>query len=321
MRIVVAGGTGFIGQAVLEKCLERYGGELELTLITRRKEGAELFPPWLRPVVWDVSEAPPHPSILDNTDAVINLVGASVWQRWTAKVKQLIRDSRILSTRHLVEAMRQTVHPPKVLVNASATGYYGDRGDEELSEESPPGKGFLAEVCQLWEEEAKRATELGVRVVYVRLGVVLGHDGGALEKMLSSFEWGVSGRLGSGRQWMAWVHRTDAANLFLHAITNEQVIGAMNAVSPNLVTNREFARTLAKAVGKPALLAVPAFLLKLIFGEAASILLDSQKVLPKVALATGYRFEHPELKEALRHLLYWRREWLKRQAVTEGAPA
>lgn len=308
MRIVIVGGTGFIGQAVLGQCREQFGRELDLTLLTRRREGTELLPSWLRPVIWDVSETPPPPNLLDGVDAAINLAGETVAQRWTPAAKQRIRDSRVLTTRNLVEAMRQTAHPPKVLVNASAVGYYGDRGDEELTEESPPGKGFLAEVCQLWEEEAQKATELGVRVVCARFGVVLGVGGGMLERILPFFEWGLGGWLGSGRQWMSWVHRTDAAKLVLHAITNEQVRGPMNVTSPNPVTNRGLTHTLAKVVGKPAIFPVPVFALRLQYGEMASVLMDSQRVLPKVALATGYQFDHPQLEEALRHILHFRRQ-------------
>jgi hypothetical protein len=254
-------------------------------------------------------DAPLPPQLLDGVDAVINLAGETVAQRWTPAAKQRIRDSRVLTTRHLVEAMRQTAKPPKVLVNASATGYYGDRGDEELTEESPPGQGFLAEVCQLWEEEALRATELGVRVVCARFGVVLGVGGGALQRLLPFFEWGVGGRLGNGQQWMAWVHRQDAARLVLHAVTNETVRGAMNAVAPNPVRNREFTRLLAKVVGKPALFPVPVFALRLLYGEMADILLHSQRVLPKVALATGFTFDYPDLEIAIRHLLRWHRQF------------
>jgi len=160
MRVVVVGGTGFIGKAVLKGLLFTFGSDLRVTVVTRRKEGAELFPAWQRPFVWDVGESPPPPSLVDGVDVVINLAGETVAQRWTQAAKRRIRDSRVLTTRNLVESFRQTAQPPKVLVNASATGYYGDRGDEELTEESPPGSGFLAEVCQLWEEEAMRAAEL-----------------------------------------------------------------------------------------------------------------------------------------------------------------
>ncbi len=311
MRMVVVGGTGFIGRAVLSECRARWGQELKVTVVTRRKEGAELFPAWQRPFVWNVEESVPPPSLLENADVVINLAGERVAQRWTAAVKQRIRDSRILTTRNLVEAMRQTAHPPKVLINASATGYYGDRGDEELTEASPPGEGFLAEVCRLWEEEALRASELGVRVVCARFGIVLGPNGGALERLLPVFEWGLGARWGSGHQWVPWVHLSDAARLVLHAITHEQIRGAMNVVAPNPVTNREFVRALARAVGKPAFLAtllrVPSFVLRLQLGEGASVLTASQRVIPSVALATGYTFLEPTVERALREVVHRRR--------------
>jgi len=311
MRIVVIGGTGFIGQAVLRECLLTWGRELQATVVTRRREGAELFPAWQRPFVWDVGESPPPPSLFDGVDAVVNLAGETVAQRWTQAAKQRIRDSRILTTRNLVESLRQAAHPPKVLVNASAIGYYGDRGDEELTEDSPPGKGFLAEVCQLWEEEAMKASEFGVRVVCARFGIVLGAGGGVAERMMPLFEWGLGAKIGNGRQWMSWVHVTDAAGMVLHAITNEQIKGAMNVVSPNPVRNREFTAALARAVGKPAFLAttlsIPTFILRMQLGEGASVLTASQKVLPKVAEATGYKFAFTNLEEALREVFHRRR--------------
>lgn len=308
MRIVLIGGTGFIGRAVMARCLEELN-DLDLVVVTRRQQEADQMPPWVRPVLWDLMDAPLPPQFLDGVDAVINLAGETVAQRWTPAAKQRIRDSRVLTTRHLVEAMRQTPKPPKVLINASATGYYGDRGDEELTEESPPGQGFLAEVCQLWEEEAQQATELGVRVVCCRFGVVLGVGGGALERLLPFFEWGIGGRLGNGQQWMSWVHRQDAARLVLHAVKNDAVRGPMNAVAPEPIRNRDFTRILAKVVGKPALFPVPVFGLRLLYGEMADVLLHSQRVLPKVALATGFTFAYPNLEIALRHLLRWRHQY------------
>ncbi len=308
MRLVIIGGTGFIGKAILFECRVRWGEDLKVTVVTRRKEGAELFPAWQRPFVWDVEESVPNPKLFESADAVINLAGERVAQRWTAAVKQRIRDSRVLTTRNLVEALRQTAQPPKVLINASATGYYGDRGDEELTEDSPPGQGFLAEVCQLWEEEALKATELGIRVVCARFGVVLGAGGGAMERLLPVFEWGLGAKVGNGRQWLPWVHIDDTVGLVLHALENEQIRGAMNVVAPNPATNREFTRALAKAVGKPAflatLLSVPSFFLRLQLGEGATILTASQRVLPKVALETGYKFLQPNLERAVGEVVH-----------------
>ncbi len=310
MRMVVIGGRGFIGRAVLEQCLSTWEEELQVTVVTRRKKGAELLPAWQRPFIWNVEESPPPPSLLEGADAVINLAGETVAQRWTPAAKQRIRDSRILTTRNLVEAIHQTAHPPKVLVNASAVGYYGDRGDEELTEDSPPGQGFLAEVCRLWEEEALRAREWGVRVVCARFGIVLGVGGGVMEQLLPVFEWGLGAKIGSGRHWLSWVHIADAAGLVLHAVTNEQVRGPMNVVAPNPVTNREFTRLLARAVGKPAflatLLSVPPLLLRLQLGEGATVLTASQRVFPKVALETGYNFAFPQLEKALKEVVYRR---------------
>ncbi|MCS7263663.1 MAG: TIGR01777 family oxidoreductase [Armatimonadetes bacterium] len=320
MRIVVVGGRGFLGQAILRSCFNTWGRELQATVVTRRRERAELLPVWQRPFVWDVSESVPPPSLVNGADAVINLAGESVVQRWTQAAKQRIRDSRVLATRNLVESFRQAAQPPKILINASATGYYGDRGDEELTEESPPGQGFLSEICQLWEEEAMRASELGVRVVCARFGIVLGAGGGFVERVMPIFEWGLGAKIGSGKQWISWVHISDAAGMVLHAIKKEQMKGAMNVVAPNPVTNKEFTRTLAMAVGKPAflatLLSVPPFIFRLQLGEGASILTASQKVLPKLALSTGYTFAFPELELALREVYFQRRAMEKALATT-----
>jgi uncharacterized protein (TIGR01777 family) len=212
-------------------------------------------------------------------------------------------DSRRLGTKHLVEALSHLPVKPKVLVSASASGYYGDRGEETLVESSYPGMGFLPDVCIEWEKQAWGAAKLGIRAVMIRIGMVLGEDGGALARMLPPFRMGVGGRLGSGQQWMSWIHVDDLVSLFLFAIEQSGVSGAVNGVAPEPVRNAEFTRELAAAVHSSANLPVPGFALKLLFGEMAEILLASQRIVPKAAQDAGFRFGHPELREALLNLL------------------
>ncbi len=238
---------------------------------------------------------------LDGCDAVVHLAGEPVAQRWSNAVKQRIRDSRTLGTRKLVEALGSE-RRPRILVNASAAGYYGDRGDEVLTESSTPGQGFLSEVCLEWEREAMAARERGVRVAIVRIGLVLGPGGGALKKMVTPFRFGLGGRLGTGRQWMPWVHLDDLCALFETAISTP-VEGPFNGTAPNPVTNADFTRALAATLHRPALVPVPRVAIDLLFGEMSQILFASQRVLPRAAEAAGFRFRHPEVVPALKAVL------------------
>jgi uncharacterized protein (TIGR01777 family) len=234
--------------------------------------------------------------VLPACDAVVNLAGEPVSQRWTAAVKEKIRSSRIDGTRKLVEAMRK--NPPKVLVSASAVGYYGSRGDEVLTESSSPGQDFLGKLAVDWEREALRAEEFGVRVVLLRIGIVLGRDGGALGKMLPIFKMGLGGPIGDGRQWMPWIAIEDLVRMIHFAIEND-VRGAMNGSAPNPVTNREFTKALAKAVHRPALFPVPKIALKILYGEMAQILWSSQRAVPEAAVANGFKFDYESVDDAL----------------------
>jgi uncharacterized protein (TIGR01777 family) len=233
-------------------------------------------------------------------EAVFHLAGEPVAQgRWTAAKKQRIRESRVLGTRNLVATIGNMLPRPRVLICASATGYYGDRGDELLEETSGSGQGFLAEVCRAWEAEALEAEKHGVRVVLARLGVVLAPRGGALERMLLPFRLGLGGKLGNGQQWMSWIHVDDAVGLLLHAAERKDLRGPLNVVSPTPVTNQDFTRRLAGALGRPALLAVPRLALNLALGEVSDVLLESQRVVPRVAQRAGYAFSYPDLESAL----------------------
>ena len=240
------------------------------------------------------------PRPLEVSDAVIHLAGEPVAQRWTPEAKRRIRESRVEGTRRLIAALPA---PPRVFICSSAVGFYGSRGDEVLTEASPPGTGFLAEVCTAWEGAADQASALGMRVVKLRTGMVLGGQGGALDRMLPAFRMGVGGRLGSGRQWMPWIQLDDHLDLVEFALAQAGVSGPLNAVAPNPVTNREFTATLARALHRPAFLPAPAFALRAMFGEMASVLLASQRVIPRAALDAGFEFRHPELGPALQDIL------------------
>jgi uncharacterized protein (TIGR01777 family) len=243
-------------------------------------------------------------SALEGIDAVVHLAGENIAARWTATQKAKIRDSRVRGTQLLCETLARLSSPPQVLVSASAIGYYGDRGEEILTEESPPGRGFLPEVCRAWEAATEAAKQRGMRVVILRLGMVLSAAGGALAKMLPPFRLGLGGMVGSGRQYMSWIALDDVVGTIQHAIVTDALQGPTNAVAPQAVTNQEFTRTLGKALGRPTLLPLPAFAARLMFGEMADeLLLASTRVQPTKLLGSGYRFRYPELEDALRHVL------------------
>ena len=235
-------------------------------------------------------------------DALVHLAGEPVSQRWTEAAKKRISDSRVEGTRRLVAALSTQSERPRVLVCASAVGYYGSRGDQILTEVSAPASDFLARVVVEWEEAAQQAESLGIRVVRLRFGMVLG-PGGALAKLLPLFRFGVGGKLGSGHQWMSWIHIDDAVNLILFVLNFAAIRGAVNATAPQPVTNEEFTERLAIALHRPAILPVPAFALKLALGEMSEMVLASQRVLPTVAKSAGFRFQYPDLRAALENLL------------------
>ena len=297
MKCVVSGGTGFIGRRIVDLLLRNghYVG------VWSRKPGLEKRVA-VQSFSWDPSHSEPPLESVNGMDAVIHLAGESVAQRWTTEVKRRIHDSRVLGTKRLVDAISRVQHKPGVLVSASAIGYYGNRGDEILTERSAPGTGFLSDLCQSWEREANRAIDLGLRVINLRIGFVLGKDGGAMPQILPAFRAFAGGRLGSGKQWMPWIHVHDVARIFVHAVDND-ISGVWNVAAPSPVRNLDFTRELAKAIHRPALIAVPLPVLKIRFGELADHMLDSARVIPEAALKTGFRFEYPDVSSALRQLL------------------
>jgi uncharacterized protein (TIGR01777 family) len=297
MKITLTGGSGFIGRRLM-KTLAAGGHTVH---ILSRHAGTNL-PPGVKLSVWDALKGEPPADALDGADAVINLAGEPVAQKWNAAAKQKIRDSRIVGTQRLIQGLSTISHRPAALISASAIGIYGSRGDEVLTETSPPGTGFLSEVCQEWEKEADMAESLGMRVAKIRIGIALDKNGGALAKMLPAFRNFVGGRLASGKQWMSWIHLQDLGALFKYAVENP-VRGVLNGTAPNPVTNAEFTEKLAVTLHRPAMFPVPAMALKVIFGEMSEVLVEGQRVLPKAAQAAGFQFQYPELGPALANLL------------------
>ena len=292
MTIAITGASGLIGR----RLMKALGANHTIKALSRHA-GANM-PPGVQLYVWDAVKGVPPELSLEGIDAVVHLAGEPIAQRWTEETKQKIRDSRATGTRHLVQALSTMSRRPSVLVCSSAIGYYGSRGDEVLTEMSAPGSGFMAEVCVAWEREADLAESLGIRLVKLRTGVVLAGHGGALAKMLPPFKAGMGGKLGHGDQWMSWVHIDDLVGIVQMAIENS-LSGPVNGTAPNPVTNADFTKALGHALSRPAVVPMPAFTLKFMFGEMADVMLASQRVLPKAAEAAGYKFRYPELAPAL----------------------
>lgn len=318
MRIAITGATGFIGRRLVCRLLQ--DGD-ELVALTRDAERARAALPVRCAVAsWDPEHGVVASDGLRGVDAVVHLAGESVaGGRWTAMRKQAIHDSRVVGTRTLVAALRALTpqQRPTVLVGASAIGIYGDRGDAELDEGAGRGEGFLADVCAEWEAETRAAGDLGMRTAIVRIGIVLGREGGALRSMLPPFRLGGGGRLGDGRQWMSWIHVDDLVELLTTALRNRGASGVLNGVAPCPVTNAEFTRTLAHALGRPAIVPMPAAALRLALGEMSAILLASQRVVPRAARDIGFTFRCRELAPALADLC---RDHLERLDMEQWVP-
>jgi len=301
MKIVIAGGTGFLGRPLAEALAD---AKNYVTLLTRGTAGVSPTPR-VRLVQWTPDgQSGAWLAEIDGADAVINLAGEPIAaKRWSEEQKQRILDSRVRATRRLVEAIAAAATPPPIFISGSAVGYYGPLGHEFVTEETPPGSDFLARVCVKWEAEAERASSKRTRVVCLRTGLVLAKDGGALAKMLPPFKLGVGGPVGSGRQYWPWIHRRDWVDLVRWAIVTPTVSGPINATSPNPATSAEFAQSLGHALYRPAFLPTPAFALRFMLGEMAdALLLSGQRAVPTKAQALWFTFHHPNLDEALRSL-------------------
>jgi uncharacterized protein len=304
MRVTVTGASGLIGSALVA---ELHGQGAEVTVLsrdpTRARESLGV-----EAIRWDPLAEPAPVAALAGRDAIVHLAGENIAQRWSAPVKRAIRESRVTGTRNLLAGLEAAGREgdgqrPGTLISGSAVGYYGPRGEEPLDEDSPPGSDFLAEICIAWEHEAARASELGVRVVLVRTGVVLDREGGALAKMLPPFRLGVGGPVAGGQQYISWIHREDLVGMICAALQDERWSGPVNGTAPEPVTNRELSHALGRALHRPSLLPVPGFALGLLYGEMAEIVTTGARVMPAKPLVLGYDFRHPELDEALRSAL------------------
>ena len=296
MRLVVTGATGFIGTVLCARLLQQ--GHT-LTLFTRGSP-RDVGTAAKRWVQWTPGALGEWGAALDGVDGVIHLAGEPIAaKRWTPTQRRRIEKSRVEGTNSLVQAIAKAKAKPTFLISASAVGYYGPRGDELITEDSSPGDDFLSAVCRAWEEEAKKAERLGLRVVRLRTGVVLGSGGGALTKMAQPFKFFVGGPLGSGRQWMSWIQLEDHVRLILQLIDNAQANGPVNATAPNPVRNKEFCQTLGKVLRRPCWAPVPGFALRLALGEMAEMLLTGQRVMPAAAQKLGFQFRYPNLEKAL----------------------
>ncbi|MGA7991255.1 MAG: TIGR01777 family oxidoreductase [Thermoanaerobaculia bacterium] len=299
MRVIVAGGTGFIGPKLCERLVARGHDVVALTRDASRSR--DHVHPKVRVASW--AEGAAWEGFVDGAGALVNLAGETIAQRWTASAKDRIATSRLQAAARLRAAVDKAAQKPGVLVNASAVGFYGPHGDEILAEDAPAGNDFLARLCVDWEAAARSLEPLGLRVVMLRTGIVLGAGGGALAKMLPPFKAFAGGPLGTGKQWMSWIHEGDLVELFVFAIENPAVSGPLNATAPNPVTMRDFATALGRALHRPSFAKAPAVAIRLALGEMATVVLDGQRVVPKKALDLGFTFRFTDVLAALRDVV------------------
>jgi uncharacterized protein (TIGR01777 family) len=296
VRILISGASGLIGRALAERL--RSAGDSVQTLVRRNQEQSE------GEIAWDPDAGVLDSSRLDGVDAVVHLAGKPIASRWTEDTKKAIRDSRVRGTKLLAEVVARLPQKPNVFISASAIGFYGPRGDESLDETSTPGRGFLADLCQEWEEAAAPARDAGIRTVKLRTGLVLSRAGGMLARVLPHFKMGAGGVVGTGRQWLSWISLADATAAIQHAIATAELSGPVNLTAPQPVPNLEFSRTLGRLLGRPTLVPLPAFAVKMLFGEMGDeLLLAGQRVLPNKLLASGFQFAHSDLVSALQWAL------------------
>lgn len=298
MKIFITGGVGFVGRHLSEFLLRRGHS---VTAVGRSERQKMIEHEKFHYISADTTMTGEWQAELAGADAVINLAGKNIFGRWSDNTKALIYDSRILTTRNLVSALPENKHI--TLVSTSAIGYYGDRGDDILAEDEPDGEDFLAGVSRDWEAEALKATEKGARVVIARFGVVLGKNGGAMAKMLPAFRYGMGGPLGNGLQWFSWIHVDDILSGFMFILENKDISGPVNFCAPNPVRNRDLAKVMGQVLKRPAVMPVPAFMIRLVFGEFGDVFLCSQRAVPQKLTAHGFSFRYPEIADAIKNIV------------------
>lgn len=301
-KIIITGATGLIGQQLTIKLTDM---DYKITIFTRNPDNAQKKLPNVHKVVkWEYDYVDEWLHELESVDAVIHLAGANLsTKRWNKEYKKLLYDSRIISTKKLIEAIKTVERKPKVFITASAIGYYGNRSDEILTEESEPGKDFLANLCNDWEKEAKNVEQFGVRSVQIRTGLALSRNEGALKQMLPAFKYFIGGPLGNGKQWYSWLHIEDIVNIYVKALESEILSGPINAVSPNPVTMKKFAKILGDVLHRPSFFSVPKIILLLVIGQVAEVVTSSQRVVPEKLLNSSFKFKFEKLEDALRDIL------------------
>ena len=300
MKILITGGTGFVGTQLTSRLIQ---DKHEVTILTRSLKGAKGSSPGISYLEGDPTKKGPWQEAIKNHDAIINLAGASIFSKWTDEHKKAIRESRVSTTQNIVEGIPS--HPSKkiTLLSTSAVGYYGFTRDEELVEDSPPGNDFLARIAVEWEGEALKAREKGARVVTTRFGIVLGEKGGALSQMIPLFKKYIGGPIGTGKQWFSWIHIKDLAEAFTFLLKHPEILGPVNVCSPNPVRNKDLAKALGKALHKPSFMPAPGFMIKLVLGEFGSVILEGQRVIPRRLQENGFNFQYPDIEKALESIV------------------
>jgi uncharacterized protein len=300
MKILITGGTGFVGKQLTSRLLQEGN---EVTILTRSLKESGPPPRGISYLQGDPTQKGPWQEAIPGHDVIINLAGASIFNKWSDAYKKLIRDSRVFTTRNIIEGIPSKFEKEISLFSTSAVGYYGFHGDEELDEESPPGNDFLARLAIEWEAEALKAKEKGARVVITRFGIVLGEKGGALGQMIPLFKKFIGGPIGSGRQWFSWVHIKDLAEAFAFLIKHPEIPGPVNVCSPNPVKNKDLAKALGRALHRPSFMPAPGFMIKLVLGEFGSVILEGQRVLPRRLLKKEFTFQYSDIDQALRNII------------------
>jgi len=300
MKIIITGGTGFVGTQLTTRLVQ--DGHT-VTILTRSLKGAKERPPGISYLEGDPTKKGPWQEAIKNHDAVINLAGASIFSKWTEEHKKAIRESRVSTTQNIVEGIPSDPSKKITLFSTSAVGYYGFCGDEELIEDSPSGDDFLARIAKEWEGEALKARDKGARVVITRFGIVMGEKGGALSQMIPLFKKYIGGPIGNGKQWFSWVHIKDLAEAFAFLLKHPEISGPVNVCSPNPVRNRDLAKALGKMLHRPSFIPAPGFMVRWVLGEFGSIILEGQRVVPKQLLNSGFVFQFPDIECALQSIV------------------